>query len=116
MALLDIMGDPNALDGSYQYGSKVQPLVFTNDNTCVFVGGRGVTYEIDPLTAKLIYTRTLPDGMDITSLATTGDQLMIGESGPHGQLLAMNTLQVYALTMRTSSLDSCSRRRHLVTQ
>ncbi|ULU23434.1 tandem-95 repeat protein [Dyella terrae] len=90
VALADILGSSNDLGGTYQYGSKVQPVVFTADNTRIFVGGRGVIYEIDPLTVKLINTITLPDGQDITSLATVGDLLMIGESGPHGQLLAMN--------------------------
>ncbi|MHB8166023.1 MAG: dockerin type I domain-containing protein, partial [Sulfuricella sp.] len=84
-----------SLNLPYLTGGKVQPVVFSEDLSSIFVGGNGVVYVIDSLTFKLINTLTIPSGKNISSLATAGYLLLIGEgqrmgSGVGSRLLAMD--------------------------
>jgi hypothetical protein len=58
--------------------AKAQPIVFSNN---VYVAGNGVLYMIDMLDYRVIQTIEAPTGMNITSLATVGRLLLIGEGG-----------------------------------
>ncbi|MFN6132307.1 MAG: Ig-like domain-containing protein [Synechococcaceae cyanobacterium] len=78
---------------TYLTGRKVQPVAFSDDLSRIYVGGNGVVYVVDTLSLKKIATITIPDGRSITSLATAGDLLLIGEAafGNGSRLLAMST-------------------------
>jgi len=81
--LLDHLGS-NDLDGSYLTGGKVQPVVFTDDLSTVYVAGNGVIYAIDMLNYKLIDKIAIPAGKNISSLVTVGSLLIIGEGERFG--------------------------------
>jgi hypothetical protein len=94
--LLDLVKAPGKGQedfAAYLAGRKVQPIAFSPDQSRIYVGGNGVIYVIDTLSLKRIETLVIPDGKNITSLATSGDLLLIGEGGYGGsnRLLAMNT-------------------------
>jgi VCBS repeat-containing protein len=92
--LINMLGSPNKLGDAYLTGTKVQPIIFTDDLSSVYVGGNGVLYQIDMLTFRLINTITIENGRSISSLATAGSLLIIGEGNQGGgkgnRLLAMN--------------------------
>ncbi len=81
-----------SLNLDYLTGSKVQPVVFSDDLSSIFVGGNGVVYVIDAMTFKLINTIKIPAGANISSLAATGHLLFIGEGqrGASNRLLVMD--------------------------
>ncbi|UUZ69425.1 Ig-like domain-containing protein [Polaromonas sp. P2-4] len=94
-SLVGLLDDSNHFDGTYLTGTKVQPVVFTDDLSRAYVGGNGVVYVIDLVTFKLISMISIPAGKNITSLATAGSLLFIGEGNGYGsgasnsRLLAM---------------------------
>jgi VCBS repeat-containing protein len=90
-----LMDNNQSITLPYLLGSKVQPVVFSEDLSTIFVGGTGAVYAIDALTFKLINTINVPAGRNISSLVSTGHTLIIGEgqnlgSGAGCRLLAMN--------------------------
>ena len=92
--ILGLLGTPNNFNGTYLTGNKVQPLVFTDDLSRVYVGGKGVVYVIDTLSFKLISTIEIEGGKNIVSLATVGNLLIIGEGSTYGSGPGGNRLLV----------------------
>jgi hypothetical protein len=99
--LVKMLGEPSSFPGpdagtpNYLTGTKVQPVTFTDNLSSVYVGGNGVVYQIDMLTFRIINTIDIvPAGKNISSLATTGDWLIIGEGNQNGgkdnRLFVMN--------------------------
>ena len=83
-SLVGLLNDANHFDGTYLTGNKVQPIVFTDDLSRAYVGGNGVVYVIDLVTFKLISSIAIPAGKNITSLATAGGWLFLGEGQSYG--------------------------------
>ncbi|WP_162084669.1 tandem-95 repeat protein [Sulfuriferula nivalis] len=117
--LLNQLGTNN-LDGTYLTGEKVQPVVISDDRTRCYVGGKGVIYEIDTITDQLIATITVPAGKNISSLATYGNLLFIGEGQSWGsgassdRLLAMDigvgsSTEYKIVTLQNSGVESSPR-------
>ncbi|MHB8166398.1 MAG: Ig-like domain-containing protein, partial [Sulfuricella sp.] len=93
--LVSLLGTPNDFGGTYLTGGKVQPVVFSEDFSRVYIGGKGAVFVIDTLSFKLIASVALPAGKNISSLAVAGNRLIIGEgerfgSGAGNRLLVLD--------------------------
>lgn len=93
ISLLNATGQ-SLLEGNYLMGRKVQPMIYSTDLSKLYIGGLGKIYVIDTVSQELVHTMELPAGpRSISSLAVSGDLLLIGETGEGGgaRLLATST-------------------------
>lgn len=80
---------------------KVQPIVFTDDLSRVFIAGNQKLIVFDMLTLKIIQQENLELAKNTTSLATVGNLLLIGEGSPGGN----NRLQALDISARNINPD-----------
>ena len=92
--LLERLGDRDDFGGVYLGGRKFSPIAFAGDSSRAYVGGNGVIYVIDMVSFKQISTIVVPDGKNISSLASVGDLLLVGEGQNYGSGASQDRLLV----------------------
>ena len=101
--LLQHLGERDDFGGLYLGGRKAAPIAFSADSSRAYVAGNGVIYVVDMVSFRQISTIVIPAGKNISSLASVGDLLLVGEGQTFGSGASQSRL--LAVNINPSTID-----------